>query len=361
MVMIWLAGLALAAAGVQAAAISGRVWVDGNGDGQYTVGEAVLPRVCVSDGWTVARTDAAGRYRLPAGEGETLVRLSVPSGYWPEGGHWYLRLAAAQTTADFPLQAQRQATPWQFVQVTDIHYLPAAEKQVAAWDRQVAALHPAPALVIATGDLVMDSNPVADETIVRRLFAEYLAAMTPLPAPLLNLPGNHDHPGVSSTMPTDGPVWGLRGYEALVGPAWYSLNYAGVHLIAVDASTIDPLTGKLTPGLPSRCEDWLRRDLALTPREQPLLLLCHQPPDEWHDGAPVEKLLQGRRVLGIFCGHLHTSNAFQFAGFPGWIGGALCGSWWTGPCPDGKPRGFRLVTVKSDAVDTTYVEAAKAP
>ncbi len=33
---------------------------------------------------------------------------------------------------------------------------------------------------------------------------------------------------------------------------------------------------------------------------------------------------------------------------------ALSGAWWAGPCPDGSPQGYSIVTITRDEVKTTY-------
>ena len=349
-----------AVAPVAAGTVTGVVFVDANGNGTREAGEAGLPGVLVSDGAQVLPTDAAGSYALPLPAEGALVRLSIPTGYWPAAMRWFERVAPAETaTCDFPLQAQAQTSPWTMVQVTDVHFILPAAAKVAAWCAQVNALQPAPVLVMATGDLVMESNAVSDPTIIRRLFSDYATAVAPLHAPRFDLPGNHDHPGVKGTLPPGDPLYGVRGFETLLGPAWYSLNYAGVHLLTLDGSTIT--LGNVGNGVAPECLAWLRADLAATPAGTPLLVFVHQPPGQWGNKADVQAVLAGRTVLGIFTGHTHASPEYAWAGFHVHEGGALCGGWWTGPCPDGKPRGFRLLQVTPQSVQTQYVVAAEPP
>ena len=160
-----------------------------------------------------------------------------------------------------------------------MHYIVPAQALVRRFVAEVAALDPPPGLVIATGDLVNDSNQITDDEIIRRVFADYQAALTRLPAPLLSLVGNHDLPGYGGKLPPDDPLFGVRGFEALIGPAWYSLDYAGCHLVMLLASTRDADTGQAGEGVPEECLRWLEKDLAVTPKDRPLLLFSHQPPD----------------------------------------------------------------------------------
>lgn len=330
--------------------------------GRVVCGEQPLRGVLVSDGRQVVTTDAEGRYALPLPDDGALVRVSLPSGYWPEGKRWFERVpGGAAGTCDFALTLQEQPSPWRIVQFTDSHFITPAAERLRQFCEEVNGLEPPVAFVMATGDLVMDSNPVSDPAIVRRIYAEYQQATAPLQPLLFNLPGNHDHPGVTAKLSLDDPVFGTPGYEALVGPAWYSLNYGGVHVIALDATVVDGPARKLWGGFTPECLAWLRADLAATPRTTPLLVFTHQNPADWRNAAELRELLAGREVLGIFCGHTHRSREYDWEGFRVYEGGALSGAWWTGPCPDGKPRGFRTITVTPEGVTTEYVAAASPP
>jgi len=231
--------------------------------------------------------------------------------------------------------------------------------RVQALVQQVQALTPRPALVVVTGDLVMDSARVKDETFIRQVFGDYLQAFRGLALPLLQVPGNHDHPGAETDLPPDAPLYGVRGYEALVGPAWYSLDWAGVHLVALDSTELLAEVQDRRAGLSDVCRAWLQRDLALVPPERPLLIFSHHPPETWRDWPEVAALLAGRRVLGIFCGHTHVVKQYEVGGIPVRQSGAISGQWWLGPCPDGNPRGFRVLRVTAEGADGPYLAATE--
>ncbi len=347
--------LSLSLPGCQAAGISGTVFVDANDSGALDPGEQALAGVPVSDGREVVVTDAQGQYLLKAAPSPALVRLTVPTGYWPRGDQWFQRVATAGPPVDFPLQERPYRTPWRFVQVSDVHYIVPAQPLVRRFVEEVAALDPPPALVISTGDLVNDAGGVTDGDLIRRLFAQYLAALSDLPAPLLNLAGNHDLPGYGGKLPLDDPLFGARGFEALVGPAWYSLDYAGHHLVMLLATRRDPDTGQVSEGVPEECLRWLEKDLAVTPRDRPLLLFSHQPPKSWQ--AAVAPLLAGRKILGVFCGHHHRNKVYPMGDWTVFEDGALSGGWWMGLGPENTPRGYRLVTVGPDGVTSEYKQA----
>ena len=45
------------------------------------------------------------------------------------------------------------------------------------------------------------------------------------------------------------------------------------------------------------------------------------------DAEQLAGVLQGRKVLGIFCGHLHTTFSTRLGDFPVYQTGAFCGQW----------------------------------
>ena len=336
--------------------VSGVVYEDLTHRGAFSAGDRPLAGVPVSDGSYVVRTDEGGRYRLPLRSDGALVRLSFPSNYWPVGNRWFRHVPPGRAvTCDFPLRADAQSSPWHVVQVTDIHYLDAARDHLAAFCHQVNALAPAPVFIMSSGDVVVEANALRHGGTAREMFEDYAEVMAPLRAPLFALPGNHDMVGIAGRVSPTDALFGLRAFEALVGPAWYSFNYAGVHVVALDATLVSPT--KIRHGFPQPCLSWLQADLTVTPRDQPLLLFVHQPPGDWQNGAQLQALLAGRKVLGIFCGHTHKSPAYAWQNHPVYEGGSLCGWWWLKECPDGKPRGFRTLSVTPEAVQTEYVPA----
>ncbi|MCZ6784282.1 MAG: metallophosphoesterase [Proteobacteria bacterium] len=100
---------------VSAADVTGVVFVDLDGDGSRGPGEPGQSSVAVSNGREVAKTDAAGRYRLPDSGPRGLVFVTRPAGF--ECADWYKRGAG-----DFALVPR--AAPERdffFVQLSDPH------------------------------------------------------------------------------------------------------------------------------------------------------------------------------------------------------------------------------------------------
>ena len=338
--------------------ISGVVFVDSNLDNHPDPGEARLEGIAVSDGHQIVTTDSYGRYQLSFDDDFIVLRLTVPSGYWPTDGRWFVRLEAPGLPSKiihFPLRSVEQQVPFTFVHVTDIHILRSTAVKVRQFVEEVAAMEPAPIFVVDTGDMVMDSTELGDPRRATELFGIYNEAMSGLPVPLLPVPGNHDHPGFSNPdFPRGNPSFGTTGYERLVGPAYYSLDYAGHHLVAINGTELDGDGVGYHCAMPPDCLAWLRQDMAAMPANQPVILFIHQPAAELANLEQLLEILAGHPVRAIFHGHHHAVKQSQVGGYTQYMGGALSGAWWAGPCLDGSPQGYSIVTITRDGVQATY-------
>ena len=174
---------------------------------------------------------------------------------------------------------------------------------------QIVQADPAPAIVLATGDLVESGAP--DE--YRRL-RELLA---PLTMPLYVIPGNHDNRAALCA--------GFRGHDYLPRagePVHYAVEDFAVRLIALD--TVIP--GADGGTLDDRELEWLDTVLSAAPG-RPTLVLMHHPPittgvrrmDEIaldatsasRLGAIIERNPQVERIV---CGHVHRGIFARWRG-----------------------------------------------
>jgi hypothetical protein len=99
---------------------------------------------------------------------------------------------------------------------------------------------------------------------------------------------------------------------------------------------------------------WLKADLSFQPHDKPLILFCHQSVVALRDAKQLAGALQGRKVLGIFCGDLHTTFFTRLGDFPVYQTGAFCGAWEGGPCLDGPPKGYRFIQIRNGRIKTAY-------
>lgn len=329
--------------------VAGRVYLDANGNGAPDAGESGIARVAVCDGAQVVMTDASGAYRLETAEPSALVWISRPSGHAVSGAFW--RFSDGNGAVDFGLTAQEQTADFTFMQITDAH-IGAADK-VKKLGESVGRLPFKIDFLVNTGDLLGDAQGVPPD----KAPAPYqlaLEAMRSFRLPQFHVPGNHEHVAfLVKDADTGHPNYGKRLYRKLLGPTYYSWDWAGVHFIALDGTSLlqdrhyQERLGSVQLG-------WLRQDLALQPAEKPVILFCHQVITDLRDSQELAEILRGRKVLGAFCGHIHTNYTVPFLDSTVYVSGALSGAWWSAPNFDGTPQGYRLVRIKGGRMQTIY-------
>ncbi len=326
------------------AIIEGRVYLDANQNGRWDDGEPGVPGVLVSDGRCVVATDAGGRYRLDSDDARSLLWITVPRDHRPMASFW--RWADGHQSENFGLVRHPQPNDFCFIQITDTHIGNAEALRLFA--KQSSKLPIPIPFVVNTGDLGGDA--FSETKGARKIYDRYLGAISAFEQPLFNVPGNHDHVAfLNKAADKNDPLYGKGLYRQLFGPMHYSWDWGNVHFVALDGTSL-PYQEKLgTEQLA-----WLKADLSFQPRDKPLVLFCHQSVAALTDTPRLASVLQGRNVLGLFCGHLHTTFSTRLGDFPVYHTGAMCGSWWSGPCLDGTPQGYRLIQIKNDRMKTAY-------
>ncbi|MCX6093174.1 MAG: metallophosphoesterase [Candidatus Bipolaricaulota bacterium] len=354
LVMVGVGGSALFAAGV-----GGVVFLDKNHNGALDSGETGVSGAVVSDGLNVVRTDDAGRFSLPDNNGARFVFLSTPNGMKPSAG-WY-RAVAEGGSYVFPLETRDESGPLVFAQLSDIHYAPDPEALSRAFaDREmaflpngtldglVAEINPlAPDFVILTGDIIANAKgPELDE--VKSWFTTmddgFVSRFT---VPVYEAMGNHDE--------VRDPAVDKAVYEEHFGPTYYSFNVKGTHCVVLD---LHQLQGTSQIYSLSAAElDWLRRDLALVGANAPILVFCHEPTPDWAqtpENAALWDLLVGSNITALLNGHWHTNYVLREEPFYELTSGAVCGSWWEGPNPDGTGFGYRIYEMPRGRLESTW-------
>jgi Icc protein len=211
-----------------------------------------------------------------------------------------------------------------------------------------------PALVLNTGDSIMkldakeNTGKIANEEI--RLWKE---TVKDLKVPMKSCLGNHDM--WNGLEPVDASQAALKpaGFmvQALDMPApYYSFDQAGWHFIALNSVATWPSMGELGQAQ----LDWLKNDLANTPKSTPVLVFSHFPilsvtssvygdtcrkgrdlvvPGNWQhlDCWEISELFrQHGKVKLCLSGHMHTQDECRYRGTTYICGGAACGAWWEG-------------------------------
>lgn len=338
----WMIGIAAGLFAVTAAfagTISGRVFLDANGNGTFDVGEKGIAGCVVSDERAFGRSDDTGCYQLTLPAGPAAVFVVNASGTWPSARWWsYVADGSADATVDFPLRAQDQGGPLYFVHGTDVHLQTNAVSMYRRYVEHVNALPVPVKFVVHTGDLVIDSSMATMER-ARELFSFYENESKALKPSLRNVMGNHDNAGaVNPKLKGDEEGIGKTLYRQRFGPATYAFRYGPYHFIALDGTTLSGRT--LSYGLTRESADWAIRYLAEVKRDEPIILMIHEPmfPEvagvrqrdtpktRPHEGRLLAAL-KGKKLLLTIAGHTHTRLESTWGGAPHRLGGAVSYAW----------------------------------
>ena len=330
------------------ARFEGTVFEDRNGNGIRDDGEPGIPEILVSNGMTVTVTDETGAYYLPK-DGH-FVFITTSSEYKPSTP-WYRD--AQEHDLDFGLapSPQKASTEFVFVQITDIH-LDTAVEHLALFEQAIEEVNEiAPAFVVATGDLV-SSGDTATISQASQWFDAYSSLAGSFVMPTYNALGNHDVVGIHCEQPPDtDPGYNEQTYRDYLGPTYYSFDWGSYHILVLDPNEF--VDGHQVYRIPDRQLEWLQQDIAH--REgKPLLVFFHEPTPSWENRTETLALLKQHGTVAMFSGHWHQDILIDSQGIPEQVTGALCGEWWFGPCPDGKPPGYRIVSINADGISSFY-------
>jgi len=336
--------------------IQGRV----TGDGRPLSG------VLVSDGYRIARTNAAGEYELPIGpKSGRFVFVTTPRGYWADVFYVPIGKALASGRADFSLAPKHQPDRFDFVFACDLGYLSSDPKKAGmaktkASLREINALKPTPAFIMIQGDICIRANQGKN-------CVECFSVST---IPVRIGIGNHE------IMVKQKNPYGA--YERLFGPTYYSFDWGPVHFIVLNGNKAMP-HGKGNAVVHGAVEGselaWLKADLAAQPKDKPLVVGVHIPivstyparRTDLDDGpfweTPNDKLLTDlfarHRVKLVLQGHMHENERITVGGVEYVESVSLSGSWWQGGkgferATDGCPRGYRIVSVDGAKITHRY-------
>lgn len=241
--------------------------------------------------------------------------------------------------------------------LTDIHVQPerGAPKGMEAAIEHAQGQKDKPDMIITGGDLIMDAL-ATDKTRVTELwdiFTSVLRANVELPVE--HTIGNHDVWGWSKRETYQNEAkFGKKWACEVLGLAkpYRSFNKAGWHFVILD-STHEIKGNGYTARLDDEQFEWLKDDLANTPKDMPVFVVSHIPiiavcsmfdgenekTGNWViPGAWVH--IDARRIKDLFAkhpnvkmcisGHEHLLDQVVYNGVNYFCNGAVCGGWWGG-------------------------------
>jgi len=327
--------------------VKGIVFEDRNVNGIQNIGEMGLPEILVSNGLTVTVTDESGSYLLPR-EGH-FVFITTPSNYISTTS-WYESLRETDCHFGLKFIPEKNTQRFTFVQITDIHTDTVEEHRIFI-EKAVDEINKiGPDFVVVTGDLVWK----AGETKIsqaKEWFDIYSNLINNLDMPVFNAVGNHDVVGIhyKKDVSTE-PGYNKEMYRDYFGPTYYSFDWSSYHCIVLDPNEF--LDGNQFYKIPDYQVEWLRKNLSYR-QGKPLLVFFHEPTISWENSTKILNLLN-QHTTKMFSGHWHMDALIDSQGIPEQVTGALCGEWWRGSCPDGKPCGYRIFQVDGENIFSFY-------
>ena len=373
------------------------VYEDRDANGRRDPGEAGLPRVAVSDGQAVVRTDAQGRFRLPPGEGTRTVFVVKPAGYafarradglpdaWrnlaasagPVLRHGGIRAGTA--CPDFGLRREPPHTsrreglrvivfgdpqPKSLVDVG--HY---ARDIVAPLAQGSAGPRAQGAWSTRAGDLGLSLGDIVDDDL--SLYPAMKRVTATLRVPWLHVAGNHDM-DLDAARDEDA----LLTFRQHFGPDTFAWEEPEATFVVLDDVIHQPgAKPAYIGGLRESQFEFLRRYQASADPSRLLVLAMHIPlfeadgRDTFRDAdrARLFALLRGFPRVLVLSAHSHTQRHVLHDARSGWQGaaplheynvGAACGAYWSGvkdaagipaaTMADGTPNGYARLLVSAD-------------
>lgn len=256
--------------------IRGSVFVDLNENGKREPSEPPLRGAAVSNQVDVVLTGETGEFSLSGPPEQQIIFISTPDGYRPVGPFWKeLTGETGQVVVDFPLRKTPQTSEFQFIHASDPHIQEDSVKRIRKLRELVRSTKPA--FVLITGDLVHDALRVKEEE-ARKYYDLFDRETKDWPVPLYTVPGNHEIFGIErhlSLVDPAHPLYGKKMYLHYFGPNYYSFTYGGIHFIGLDSVDYDDLW--YYGHIDAKQLEWLKKDIAATPQDQPVVTFNHIP------------------------------------------------------------------------------------
>ncbi len=366
---------------------TGVVFHDIDGDGMWKDGDQPMADVRVSNGRQIVRTDAEGRYRLPIDD-DTILFVIKPRGWrtpvaenmlprfyyiHKPAGSPQQRFAGVPPTGplpdsvDFPLYEQEEPSQFKAILFGDPQPRDQKEVDYIAHDVVEELIGTEASFGVTLGDIAFDNLDV---------FEAQARAIAVLGIPWYNVIGNHDiNYDARRDRHSD------ETFERIFGPAYYSFDYGPVHFLVLD--DVEWLIneegeGDYQGGLGQQQLDFIRRDLALVPDDQLVVLMMHIPLVQVRDRQDLYRLIEKRPCCLSISAHRHFHQHRFITREDGWRGPqphhhvinvTVSGSWWSGMpddrgiphtlMADGAPNGYSMVTFDGQSYSFRFKAAGR--
>ncbi|MFL9483872.1 metallophosphoesterase family protein [Chitinophagaceae bacterium LWZ2-11] len=270
------------------------------------------------------------------------------------------------SASSFATEPAGRAKPVRFAFISDIHVKPGEipEAGMAKALQHIQRQNPKVDFIINCGDSIMDALE-ADKPKVQiqfDLFKKILAQENSLP--VYHGIGNHDIWGWFTKAPENkedrlyGKTWVME--ELGMQSRYYRFQKDKWHFIMLDSTQLNPAGGYIGK-LDDEQFEWLRKELALIPKDEFVCILSHIPILSICSGLFFDKtepngdlmikrnlmhsdflklkklFLQYPQIKTALSGHIHLQDEVEYLGIKYYCNGAVCGDWWHGPFQEFAP------------------------
>lgn len=319
--------------------------------------------VVVTDGYSVATTDAQGLYQMKRNTAAKFVYYTNPEGYEPDNKGFYQTLSSSVKRYDFKLgKAMGDDTHFCLLLITDPQVR--SDKSMIRFRQEDV---PAMKSCISSASLPVVGWSLGDD--VHEQCPQYEKQMheimTGMGIPFFSAIGNHDYFKVNNS---DTEPRSKAEYEKYWGPTWYSFNKGDVHFIALNNVKYSSGVKYDDKGYIDEAQlNWMREDLAHVSTSKLVIVGYHIPMTYKSDNPTRDrmlKLLENYPNRLLMAGHTHYMRhtvASDPIKIEERIHAAGCGAfWWSTINRDGAPNGFSTYEIKGNQiVSNHWVNAIK--
>jgi len=327
----------------QSTYVSGRVFLDKNGNSIYDKGERLLKNIPLSNGDTIIVSNCKGEFGLKVPFGSSLFPI-LPSNY---DVHHKIKNAAFSYLGRFvedtvlsisiPLIEVEPKNKFRIgaigdVQIDNLQEASYANKSLMSelLSRTDLDFH------VFLGDLVNSDSKM--ESFVAGMIEQ-------LKASSWTVYGNHDRNYHAEHQDST--------FNSYFGASHYAFNYGDVHFIVLN--NVWSEGGRSYFGFISPEQiRFVKNDLSLVPEDKLVVICQHIPMTHTRNKEDLFSVIGASRKVLILSGHTHRVGRHIFSDNIAELGvGASCGSWWTGEryhfgvphalMQDGSPRNYFVI------------------
>ncbi len=359
---------------------TGIVFHDLDGDGKFGANDRSFAGVRVSNGREIVTTNELGKYELPIDD-DSIIFVIKPTGFRTSlddnnlprfyyvhkpNGSPKLQYAGVKPTGhlpqsiDFPLYEQPEPETFRVILFGDPQPRNNLEVDYISQDivSELIGTENENSFGVSLGDLAFDNldtlEPLNDSIAL-------------IGIPWYNVIGNHD-----LNLDATDRKYLNETFERVYGPSYYSFDYGQVHFIVLDNIDWEKPNDRINryhygAGFGKQQLEFVKKDLALIPESQMVVLLMHCPITTVKDKTEMFELIQDRPFCVSISGHQHYHQHLFLGkedGFNGKnehhhiINVTISGSWWSGAkdergiphttMADGAPNGYSIMTFTRD-------------